>query len=203
VSSAQSPTADADRSSARIVAGLGTRSIVLVGMPGAGKTSIGRRLATLLGIPFVDADHEIEAAAGMAITDIFEVHGEAAFRDGERRVIQRLLGEGPQVLATGGGAFMNADTRAEIARAGISVWLRADLDTLMQRVRRRNHRPLLARDDAEDVMRRLLAEREPVFALTDIQVPSRDAPHETVVAALADAVATHLSALEHRQEFPE
>lgn len=203
VSSAPSPTVTADRSAERIVAQLGARSIVLVGMPGAGKTSIGRRLATLLDLPFVDADHEIEAAAGMAIADIFEVHGEAAFRDGERRVIQRLLAGGPQVLATGGGAFMNPETRAEIGRQGVSVWLRADHATLMQRVRRRSHRPLLAGDDADAVMRRLLEEREPVFALADIEVQSRDGPHETIVASLAEAVADHLSPDPSRQEIPE
>ncbi len=122
---------------------LGTRSLVLVGLMGAGKSTVGRRLAQKLGLPFRDADHEIEAAAGMTIPEIFAIHGEADFRDGERRVIARLLQEGPMVLATGGGAFMNDETRARIAEHGISVWLRADLDVLMRRVRKRANRPLL------------------------------------------------------------
>jgi shikimate kinase/shikimate kinase/3-dehydroquinate synthase len=185
------------------VARLGRRSIVLVGMPGAGKTSVGRRLATRLGIPFVDADHEIEAAAGMAISDIFEVHGEGAFRDGERRVIQRLLGHGPQVLATGGGAFMNAETRDAVARAGVSVWLRADLATLMQRVRKRSHRPLLANADPDAVMRQLLVTREPVFALADLTIQSWETPHETIVTTMIEALGSHLADETPSQEPPE
>ena len=122
---------------------LGARSVALVGLMGAGKTSVGRRLALRLGLPFRDADHEIEAAAGMPINDIFATYGEPYFRDGERRVIARLLHNGPQVLGTGGGAFMNPETRARIAEAGVSVWLKADLDTLMRRVRKRANRPLL------------------------------------------------------------
>ncbi|MEW5423359.1 shikimate kinase [Amorphus sp. 3PC139-8] len=177
----------------RIAARLGSRSIVLIGMPGAGKTSIGRRLAARLELPFVDADHEIEAAAGMAIPDIFEVHGEAAFRDGERRVIKRLLGQGPQILATGGGAFMAEDTRAAIAAMGISVWLKADHETLMERVRRRTNRPLLAGEDPEGVMRRLLEQREPVFALADLTVTSYNVAHDTIVASLLQALDGYLS----------
>lgn len=203
MSSAPSQSPAPDRACEQIADGIGERSIVLVGMPGAGKTSIGRRLATRLKLPFVDADHEIEAAAGMAISDIFEVHGEAAFRDGEHRVILRLLGNGPQVLATGGGAFMNADTRAAIARAGISVWLRADLPILMQRVRKRSHRPLLANADPDEVMRRLLAAREPTFARADLTIQSWETPHETIVATMIEAIAAHLADTSPSQEPPE
>ena len=135
---------------------LGTRSLVLVGLMGAGKSTVGRRLAQKLALPFRDADHEIEAAAGMTIPDIFAIHGEAHFRDGERRVIARLLQEGPMVLATGGGAFMNEETRDRIAEQGISVWLRADLDVLMRRVRKRANRPLLQTADPEGTMRNLI-----------------------------------------------
>ncbi|MGX1307369.1 shikimate kinase [Amorphus suaedae] len=203
MSSAPSQTSAPDRAAAQVVARLGQRSIVLVGMPGAGKTTVGRRLATRLGIPFVDADHEIETAAGMDIADIFQVHGEAAFRDGERRVIRRLLDNGPQVLATGGGAFMNAETRAAIAAAGVSVWLRADLATLMQRVRKRSHRPLLANADPDEVMRRLLAVREPVFAGADLTIQSWETPHETIVTTMIETLAAHLSRETPSQEPPE
>ena len=141
---------------ALIVAALGRRSVVLVGMMGAGKSSIGRRLALRLGIPFVDADTEIEKAAGMTIPDIFATHGEAEFRAGEARVIARLLEGGPQVLATGGGAFMNADTRAAIAAKGISVWLKAEFDVLMRRIKRRHDRPLLKTDDPGATLRGLM-----------------------------------------------
>src|SRR6202035_3471727 len=134
-------------SAAPIVALLGSRSIVLVGMMGVGKSSIGRRLAARLGVPFVDADTEIEAAAGMTIAEIFERHGEPYFRAGEARVIARLLEHGPQVLATGGGAFMNRDTRATIRLKGVSIWLKAELDVLMKRIKRRGDRPLLKTDD--------------------------------------------------------
>lgn len=160
---------------------LGARSIALVGLMGAGKTSIGRRLALRLGLPFRDADHEIEAAAGMPITDIFATYGEPHFRDGERRVIARLLQDGPQVLGTGGGAFMNAETRTRIGERGVSVWLKADLDTLMRRVRKRANRPLLKTSDPEATMRQLMDAREPLYALADLTVESREAPHERVV----------------------
>lgn len=166
---------------AGIATALGARSIVLVGLMGAGKTTVGRRLASRIGLPFVDCDTEIEAAADMKIAEIFEKHGEAYFRSGEVRVMARLLEAGPQVLATGGGAFMNAETRARIRARAISVWLNADLDTLMRRVRRRVDRPLLKAQDPEAVMRRLIDERYPVYAEADITIPSREATHDDVV----------------------
>lgn len=168
---------------------LGARSIVLVGLMGAGKTSIGRRLAEALGLPFVDADHEIEAAAGKSIPDIFAEHGEAHFRDGEKRVIARLLESGSQVLATGGGAFMNAETRERIRQRGVSVWLKADLALLMQRVLKRGGRPLLENADPEAVMRNLMDERYPVYASADITVESTDAHHAAMVSEVLRALA--------------
>jgi shikimate kinase len=160
---------------------LGSRSIVLVGLMGAGKSTVGRRLATRLGMRFKDADQEIEAAAGMSIPDIFALHGEASFRDGERRVIARLLQEGPVVLATGGGAYMSPETRERIAAAAVCIWLKADLDILMRRVRKRSNRPLLQNADPEETMRRLMDARHPVYALADLTVESREAPHDRVV----------------------
>ena len=171
-----------------IVGALGRRSIVLVGMMGAGKSSIGRRLATRLGIPFVDADTEIESAAGMTIPEIFDKHGEPYFRAGEARVIARLLDNGPQVLATGGGAVMDQSTRDLIHIKGISVWLKADLDVLMKRTKRRNDRPL-----AEKI-KDLLPAREPVYALSDITVQSRDEPHDTIVDEIIAEIPKHLGA---------
>lgn len=168
---------------------MGTRPIVLVGLMGAGKTSVGRRLAEKLGIPFVDADHEIEAAAGKSIKEIFADHGEAYFREGERRVIQRLIGNGAQVLATGGGAYINDETRARIQEHGISVWLRASLPLLMKRVGKRNDRPLLMADDPEAVMRGLMEKRYPVYALADIMVESRDVQHGQMVNDVIRALA--------------
>ena len=160
---------------------LGKRTIVLVGLMGAGKSTVGRRLAARLGLPFKDADQEIETAAGMSIPDIFASHGEAYFRDGERRVIARLLQEGPAVLATGGGAYMHPETRSRIAETGISVWLRADFDVLMRRVRKRSNRPLLQNPDPEGTMRRLMDSRHPIYALADLTVHSREIPHDKVV----------------------
>lgn len=163
-------------------AALGQRAVVLVGMMGSGKSSVGRRLATRLGLPFVDADTEIETAAGMTIPEIFAQRGETEFRDGERRVISRILTtRAPLVLATGGGAFMNAETRARISQLGISIWLKAEPDVLMRRVRKRSNRPLLQTADPEATLRRMLAEREPVYALADLTLTSRDNPHEVVV----------------------
>lgn len=168
---------------------LGTRSIVLVGLMGCGKSSVGRRLATRLELPFVDADEEIERAAGKSISDIFAEHGEAHFRDGERKVIQRLLADGPKVLATGGGAYMNEETRANIRRSAISIWLKAELAVLMRRVAKRNNRPLLKNEDPEAVMRRLIETRYPVYAEADITVDSRDVAHEVIVAECLEALA--------------
>jgi shikimate kinase len=158
-----------------VVRALGGRSIVLVGMMGAGKSSIGRRLASRLGIPFIDADAEIESAAGMTIPEIFEKHGEPYFRAGEARVIARLLENGPQVLATGGGSVMDAQTRALIDEKGVSIWLKADIDVLLKRTKRRNDRPLVEK------IRDLLPLREPLYAQADIIIQSRDEPHDTII----------------------
>lgn len=164
-------------------------AIVLVGLMGAGKTTVGRRLAEKLGLAFVDADHEIELAAGQTIPEIFAQHGEAYFRDGERKVIARLLENGAQVLATGGGAYMNADTRATIRNQAISIWLRADFDLLMRRVRRRSNRPLLQNADPEAVMRKLIEERYPVYAEADLTVDSRDIAHTSIVNTIIRTLA--------------
>jgi shikimate kinase len=167
---------------------LGSRSIVMIGLMGAGKTAIGKRIAAWLDMPFSDADQEIEKAAGKTINDIFAENGETYFRNGERRVIARLLAEGPKVLATGGGAFMNEETRARIAASGVSIWLRADIDTLMSRVMRRDTRPLLKAADPRSVMERLIGERYPTYRLADIAVESRDVPHELIVEEIVDAI---------------
>ena len=175
---------------------LGGRSIVLVGLMGAGKSTVGRRLASKLGLPFRDADHEIEAAAGMSIPDIFSIYGEEYFRDGERRVIARLLQEGPLVLATGGGAFMSEETRARVTQHGVSVWLRADLEVLMRRVRKRTNRPLLQNPDPEGTMRRLIEVRHPVYALADLTVESHEAPHDRVVHEIIRSLGEWLASRE-------
>jgi shikimate kinase len=167
------------------------RTVVLVGMMGAGKTTIGRRLAARINLPFVDADAEIEAAAGCSIEDFFASHGEAQFRDGEHRVIARLLDRPVHVLATGGGAFMDPRTRARIAERGVSIWLRADIGLLLRRVGKRPNRPLLKTADPRAVLERLLAERSPVYALADLTVDSVDAPHDTVVDTIIAALAEH------------
>jgi shikimate kinase len=186
--------ANATRMSAETIrAALGDRLIVLVGLMASGKTSVGRILGQKLALPFVDADHEIEAAAQMTIPEIFTKHGEADFRSGERRVIARLLREGPRVLATGGGAFMNAETRAAIRERGISVWLKADFDTLMRRARRRTNRPLLQTADPEATMRKLMETRYPVYAEADITILSIDGPHEGTADAILAALGGHLA----------
>jgi shikimate kinase len=180
---------DATASPSAIAAALGRRSIVLVGMMGVGKSSVGRRLAARLGIPFVDADTEIEKAAGMSIADIFSYHGEADFRSGEARVLARLLDGGPQVLATGGGAFMNANTRAAIRAKGISVWLKAEFDVLLRRIgKRKNERPLLQTVDPGETLRALLAEREPIYGEADLTVQSREVAHDAIVADILTAL---------------
>jgi shikimate kinase len=177
-----------------IRAALGQRSVVLVGLMGCGKSAIGRRLAAKLGLPFVDADEEIEKAAGKSIEDIFADHGEPYFREGERKVLSRLLRSGPQVLATGGGAFMNEETRAAIAEHGISVWLRAELPLLVRRVGKRGNRPLLKGGDPEAVLQNLITTRYPVYAQADLTVESRDVPHEVIVAEIAERLGQHLGA---------
>ncbi len=173
---------------------LGDRLIVLVGMMASGKTSIGKLLAQRLGIPFVDADQEIETAANMTIPEIFTRHGEADFRSGERRVIARLLRDGPRVLATGGGAFMSADTRQGIAQRGISVWLQADAATLFRRARRRSNRPLLQTDDPEGTIRRLIETRYPIYAEANLTILSEDGPHDATVDALLMALEAYFNA---------
>jgi shikimate kinase len=188
------PASDALPNGTALVAALGRRSIVLVGMMGAGKSSIGRRVATRLAVPFVDADAEIELAADMTIAEIFAVHGEPYFRAGEARVIARLLERGPQVLATGGGAFMNTQTRAALKEKAVSVWLKADLDVLTRRLRRRNDRPLLKTDDPVATLSNLLQMRDPVYATADVTVLSRDVTHEVIVDEIIAAVGATLDA---------
>ncbi|HKS18284.1 MAG TPA: shikimate kinase [Bradyrhizobium sp.] len=173
--------APASPDDAEIAAALGTRCIVLIGMMGAGKSTIGRRLAARLRLPFLDADTEIEAAAGMSIPDIFETHGEPHFRDGETRVIARLLDNGPAVVATGGGAFMREETRHRIRDKAVSIWLKADAEVILRRVRRRADRPLLQTADPAGTIERLLGEREPVYGNADLTIASRDVPHDRIV----------------------
>jgi shikimate kinase len=171
---------------------LNRRTIVLVGLMGSGKSSIGRRLAAALGMPFRDADAEVEAAAGQTIPEIFASLGEPAFREGERRVISRLLDEPPHVLATGGGAFMNDETRALIQQKAISVWLKAEIEVLARRVARKDNRPLLAGRDPVQVLSDLAAVRYPIYAQADITVETGDTPHKASVDAVIAALRTHL-----------
>lgn len=180
-----------EQAAATIRRRLGARSLVMVGLMGCGKSTIGRRLAARLDVPFVDADDEIERSAQKTIPEIFADHGEAYFRDGERRVIHRLLQSGPQVLATGGGAYMNPETRATIRMAGIAIWLRAELPVLMRRVMKRDNRPLLKVEDPENVMRRLMQTRYPVYADADLTVESRDVPHEVIVDEIIATLDEH------------
>jgi Shikimate kinase len=168
------------------------RPLVLVGLMGAGKSCVGRRLAARLDIPFLDADAEFEAASGCTISDFFAKYGEPAFREGERKVIARLLEGGPCVLATGGGAFCDAETRARIQKGGISVWIRADLDLLVKRTSGRDHRPLLKRGDPREILSRLMDARYPVYAQADITVESTDSPPETTVAEILRRLAVTL-----------
>ena len=170
------------------------RAIVLVGLMGAGKSALGRRLAAKLDLRFVDADAEIEKAAGCSIEDFFAIHGEPAFREGERRVVARLLGEGPHVLATGGGAFMDPETRRRIRERGISVWLRADIELLLARVSRRDDRPLLKEGDKRETLARLINERYPIYAEADIVVDSEDVPHERMVEKIVEALTAYQAA---------
>jgi len=187
-----SPAGASASQEAEISAALGTRSVVLVGMMGAGKSTIGRRLAARLRLRFLDADIEIEAAAGMPIPDIFETHGEPHFRDGEARVIARLLDGGPAVLATGGGAFMREQTRELIRDKAISIWLKADADIILKRVKRRADRPLLQTADPAATIGRLIEEREPVYRHADLTIWSRDVPHEKIVEECVEALHSRL-----------
>lgn len=183
----QSSPATPDAAS-RLVARLAGRHVVLVGLMGAGKTSVGRRLAQRLGLHFVDSDHAIEESARMTIPEIFATLGEAEFRAGERKVIARLLNEKQQVIATGGGAFMDAETRARIRERGVSLWLNAELPVLMRRVQRRQNRPLLQSEDPQGTMRRLMETRYPVYAEADASILSQEVPHETMVQAALEAL---------------
>jgi shikimate kinase len=182
-----------ERRLASIREALGSRSIVLIGLMGAGKTAVVKRLAARLDLPFLDADHEIELAAGQTISEIFAEHGEPYFRSGEAKVIARLLGGGPEVLATGGGAYMDARTRANIKAQGISVWLKAELPVLLHRVRRRDNRPLLTDRSPDVVMRELMKKRYPVYAEADITVESRDVPHDVIVSDVVEALVRFLN----------
>ena len=188
---------------AELVAALGKRSIVLVGIMGAGKSSVGKRLSARLGIPFVDADTEIEEAHRMSIPEIFAKYGEPYFRAGETRVIARLLDGGPQVLATGGGAFMNPDTRALVSDKGISVWLKADFDTLLKRIRRRSDRPLLKTEDPAATLKALIDQRYPIYAEATLTVQSREIAHEAIVeeifAGLADKLGLAPAPQQHNE----
>lgn len=179
-----------------------TKTIALVGLMGAGKSSIGRRLAQRLGLPFIDADSEIEAAADATIEEIFQRHGEAAFRDGERRVIARILDSPIHVLATGGGAFMDASTRALLRARAVTLWLRADIELMLARVGRRGNRPLLKSGDPRAVLEQLMQQRYPIYAQADITVDSVDGPPEATVERVMAALAQHLGAAGARQAAP-
>lgn len=184
---------DSTTREADIAAALRGRPVVLVGMMGSGKSTIGRRLGARLHMPFLDADHEIEVAhAGLTVSEIFAQHGEPYFRDGEARVIARLLEGGPCVVATGGGAFMREGTRNRIHDKAVSIWLRADGDVILKRVKRRADRPLLQTADPAATIERLIVERSPFYQLADLAVASRDVPHEKIVDECLDALAAHL-----------
>lgn len=175
---------------------LGVRSLVFVGLMGAGKTAIGRKVASALSLPFIDSDHEIESVSRMTIPELFERYGETEFRALEQRVILRLLENGPQVLSTGGGAFMNPQTREAIKAQGISVWLKADLDLLMDRVSKKQNRPLLKNDDPRGVLERLMAERYPIYAAADVTVPTRDERKEVIAAEVITSLGAYLATAE-------
>jgi len=176
---------------AALLGGLGSRSIVFVGLMGAGKTAIGRKVATMLALPFIDSDQEIESVSRMTVPELFERYGETEFRALEQRVILRVLENGPQVLSTGGGAFMNAQTREAIAAHGVSVWLKAELDLLMDRVSKKQNRPLLKSADPRAVLERLMGERYPVYATADVTVPTRDDRKEVIAAEVLEALCRH------------
>lgn len=187
------------KTASRLMSHLGKRSLVLVGLMGAGKSTIGKRVATMLELPFHDADYEIEQAARMTISELFEIYGEPAFRDLERRVILRLLKEGPMVLATGGGAYMNEETRRAIADNSISIWLHAELNILMERVSHRQNRPLLKKPDPRAFMEQLMAERYPVYALADLTVSSRKTRRDVVARDVVRTVERYLSKREKQK----
>ena len=191
-----------DRRMAAIVSALGNRSVVLVGMMGAGKTVMGRRLAAHLGLDFVDSDTEIEAAAGMSIAEIFARDGEPYFRERETRIVERLIKNGHRVVATGGGSFIHPNTRATIKAHGLSLWIRADFDVLMRRVRKRSNRPLLQTPDPEGTLRRLIADRYPVYAEADLEVVSHDGPHEATVGDMLAAIETHFGLCADHDDHP-
>jgi shikimate kinase len=186
------PTLAAENT-ADLLARLGSRSIVFVGLMGAGKTAIGRKVGGMLGLPFTDSDHEIESVSRMTIPDLFERYGEAEFRSLEQRVIVRVLESGPQVLSTGGGAFMNEQTREAIATYGLSVWLKADVDTLLDRVSKKQNRPLLKNADPRAVLEKLMLERNPVYALSDVTVATRDERKEVIAGEVIEAIGRHLT----------
>lgn len=173
---------------ARIGQAISKRTVALVGLMGAGKSTVGRRLADVLGRQFYDSDNEIEKAAGLSISDIFALHGEEEFRRGEHRVLERLLGEAPHVLATGGGAYLNPDTRDLLREKAVTIWLNADLETLWRRVSRRSHRPLLKADNPKGVLSRLLDERTPIYEKADLVVTSEEGPHRATVNAILKAL---------------
>jgi len=188
------PAASPRTADVELLSGLGERSIVFVGLMGAGKTAIGRKVASMLGLSFIDSDQEIETASRMGIPELFERYGEPEFRALEQRVILRLLEGGPRVISTGGGAFMNPQTRAAIASHGISVWLKADLDTLMARVIKKQNRPLLKTADPRATLERLMEERYPVYAQASVTVPTRDERKDVIASEVVDALAAHLLA---------
>lgn len=175
-----------------LVSRLNGRPIVLIGMMGAGKTTVGRRIAQRLGLNFIDSDAEIEKAANLTIPEIFEKHGEADFRAGEAKVIARLLKEPNVVLGTGGGAFVHPETRALIKATAISVWLKADTDLLLERVSRRANRPLLQTADPRATLDALIAARYPIYAEADVTVNSRDVPHDDIAGDVIQRLAAHL-----------
>ena len=185
------PPNSTDEGRAALIEALGSRSIVFVGLMGAGKTAIGRKVAAMLSLPFMDSDQEIESVSRMTVPELFERYGEPEFRALEQRVILRLLENGPQVLSTGGGAFMNAQTREAVAAYGVSVWLEADLDLLMERVSKKQNRPLLKNPDPRGVLERLMGERYPVYATADLTVPTRDDRKEVIATEVVDALCGH------------
>ncbi len=182
---------------------LNGRPLVLVGMMGAGKTSVGRRLASLLGRAFLDSDFEIEAAAGMSIEDFFKIHGEKDFRIGETKVINRLLGQNDIVLATGGGAFINPQTRRIIARKAVSVWIRAEFELLFARISRKNNRPLLQTPDPRKTLKDLMQARYPLYARADVCVVSRDVPHDAVAREIIQGLNAHFAQQQPEQIAPQ